>query len=189
MTATFDEKTFRRLFRVSLFLKAAFSLSEIVGGVLAYFISQQYLLHLVTTFTQEELTEDPRDFVAHFLIQSAEQMSVSAQHFAAFYLLSHGIIKTFLIVGLLREKLWYYPLSMLVFGAFVAYQLFRFQVTHSLWLMAKTILDIVVIAMNMARISIFTPTYSNVSESMMANWSPCARIAPVRRDHRHSTSF
>ena len=147
MTATFDEKTFRRLFRVSLFLKAAFSLSEIVGGVLAYFISQQYLLHLVTTFTQEELTEDPRDFVAHFLIQSTQQMSVSAQHFAAFYLLSHGIIKTFLIVGLLREKLWYYPLSMLVFSAFVAYQLFRFQVTHSLWLMAITILDIVVIAM------------------------------------------
>jgi uncharacterized membrane protein len=147
MPATFDEKTFRRLFRVSLFLKTAFSLSEIVGGVLAYFISQQYLLHLVTTFTQEELTEDPRDFVAHFLIQSAQQMSVSARHFAAFYLLSHGIIKTFLIVGLLREKLWYYPLSMLVFGAFVAYQLFRFQVTHSLWLMAITILDIVVIAM------------------------------------------
>jgi uncharacterized membrane protein len=147
MTATFDETTFRRLFRVSLFLKAAFSLSEIVGGVLAYFISQQYLLHLITTLTQEELTEDPRDFVAHFLLQSAEQMSVSAQHFAAFYLLSHGIIKTFLIVGLLREKLWYYPLSMLVFGVFVAYQLFRFQVTHSLWLMAITILDIVVIAM------------------------------------------
>ena len=145
MTATFDEKTFRRLFRVSLFLKAAFSLSEIVGGVLAYFISQQYLLHLVAMFTQEELTEDPRDFVAHFLIQSAQQMSVTAQHFAAFYLV--GIIKTFLIAGLLREKLWYYPLSMLVFAIFVAYQLFRFQVTHSLWLMAITILDIVVIAM------------------------------------------
>src|SRR6202158_1004714 len=146
MTAL-DEKTFRLLFRISLLLKTAFSLLEIVGGVLAYFISQQYLLHLVTTITQEELTEDPRDFVAHLLIQSAQQLSVSAQHFAAFYLLSHGVIKTFLIVGLLREKLRYYPLSMLVFGAFVAYQLFRFQVTHSLWLMAITILDIVVIAM------------------------------------------
>jgi uncharacterized membrane protein len=90
MTATCDEKTFRRLFRVSLFLKAAFSLSEIVGGVLAYFISQRYLLHLVTTFTQEQLTEDPRDFVAHFLIQSAQQMSVSAQHFAPFRQVSVG---------------------------------------------------------------------------------------------------
>ena len=146
MTAL-DEKTFRLLFRISLLLKTAFSLLEIVGGVLAYFISQQYLLHLVTTITQEELTEDPRDFVAHLLIQSAQQLSVSAQHFAAFYLLSHGVIKTFLIVGLLREKLWYYPLSILVFGIFVAYQLFRFQVTHSLWLLAITILDIVVIAM------------------------------------------
>ena len=97
--------------------------------------------------TQEELTEDPRDFVAQFIVQSAQQLSVSAQHFAAFYLLSHGIIKTALIAGLLRERLWYYPLSMLVFGIFVAYQLFRFQVTHSIWLMAITILDIVIIAM------------------------------------------
>jgi hypothetical protein len=40
-----------------------------------------------------------------------------------------------------------FRLSRLVFGAFVAYQLFRFQVTQSLWLMAITILDIVVIAM------------------------------------------
>ena len=105
MTATFDEKSFRLLFRISLLLKGAFSLLEIVGGILAYYVSQQYLLQLVTTITQEELTEDPHDFVAHFLIQSAQQLSVSAQHFAAFYLLSHGIIKTFLIVGLLREKL------------------------------------------------------------------------------------
>ncbi len=147
MKAAFDEKTFRLLFRISLLLKGAFSLLEIVGGVLAYYVSQQYLLQLVTTITQEELTEDPHDFVAHFLIQSAQQLSVSAQHFAALYLLSHGVIKTGLIVGLLREKLWYYPVSMLVFAIFVAYQLFRFQVTHSPWLMAITILDIAVIAM------------------------------------------
>jgi uncharacterized membrane protein len=147
MTTVFDEKKFRLLFRISLLLKAAFSLLEIMGGILTYFISQQYLLRLVTTITQEELTEDPQDFVAHFLIQSAQRLSVSAQHFAAFYLLSHGVIKTGLIVGLLREKLWYYPLSIVVFGIFVAYQLFRFQVTHSLWLMAITVLDIVVIAM------------------------------------------
>ena len=147
MKAVFDEKTFRLLFRISLLLKGAFSLLEIVGGILACYVSQRYLLHLVTTITQEELTEDPRDFVAHFLIQSAQQLSVSAQHFAAFYLLSHGVIKTGLIVGLLREKLWYYPVSILVFGIFVAYQLFRFQVTHSPWLMVITILDILVIAM------------------------------------------
>ena len=39
----------------------AFSLLEIVGGILAYFVSQKYLLRLVTMVTQEELTEDPQD--------------------------------------------------------------------------------------------------------------------------------
>jgi hypothetical protein len=175
MTATFDEKTFRRLFRVSLFLKAAFSLSEIVGGVLAYFISQQYLLHLVTTFTQEELTEDPRDFVAHFLIQSAEQMSVSAQHFAAFYLLSHGIVKTFLIVGLLREKLWYYPA--LNVGVRDLRRISTLPVSGYAFLMVDGNNDSRHRSHrhDVARISILASAYSNASESMIGIRPPHAR--------------
>ena len=72
-------------------------------------------------------------------------MSVGAQQFAAFYLLSHGVVKTWLIVGLLREKLWYYPVAIVVFVGFVVYQVFRFQVTHSSWLLVLTVVDIVVI--------------------------------------------
>jgi uncharacterized membrane protein len=101
----------------------------------------------VTALTQEELTEDPRDFIAHYLVESAGQLSVSTQHFAALYLLSHGIIKSWLIVGLLRNKLWYDPIAIIVFIFFVAYQIFRFQITHSIWLLAITAVDVVVIAL------------------------------------------
>lgn len=139
------EATLRTLFRLSLFFKGALSLLEIVGGALAYFVTQSYLLHVVVAVTQEELTEDPHDFVANHLVAAASGVSIGAQHFAAFYLLSHGIVKTYLIVGLLREKLWYYPVAIVAFLGFVAYQLLRFHLTHSAWLLVLTVIDIVVI--------------------------------------------
>ena len=144
---TLYETSIRRFFRISLVFKGAFSVLEFVGGLLAYFISQQFLLNFVTAVTQEDLTEDPRDFIAHYLVESAGQLPVSSQHFAALYLISHGIIKSWLIVGLLRNKLWYYPIAIIVFILFVAYQIFRFQITHSIWLLAITAVDAVVIAL------------------------------------------
>ena len=74
-------------------------------------------------------------------------MSVSTRHFAALYLLSHGAIKLWLILGLLREKLWYYPTAMVIFGLFIAYQLYRFSFTHSVFLLLITVIDLVVIAL------------------------------------------
>ena len=140
-----EEATLRLLFRVSLVFKGVLSVLEIVGGLLAFFVTQSYLVQLVMSVTQDELGEDPHDFIANHLVAAANGLSIGAQHFAAFYLLSHGIVKTYLVVGLLREKLWYYPVALVVFVGFVAYQLFRFQFTHSVWLLVLTAIDMVVI--------------------------------------------
>jgi len=134
------EENVRLAFRVSLFIKAVFALLEIAGGVLAYFISQEFLVGVITAITQDELIEDPNDFIANQLLHLAQQFSISTQYFTAFYLLSHGVIKLFLIAGLLRERLWYYPLAMIVFAFFIMYQLYRFSFTHSVWLLVITIL-------------------------------------------------
>ena len=145
MKKLFEEKNIHLIFELSLIAKAVIALFEIIGGVLVYFISQQFLIDLVHAITQDELIEDPRDFIANYLLHSAQNFSISSQHFAAFFLLSHGVIKMFLIVGLLRKKLWFYPTAIVVFGLFIAYQLYRFSYTHSLWLLLITILDIAVI--------------------------------------------
>lgn len=139
------EKNLHLIFEVSLWFKAAFALFEIIGGILVYFISQRFLLKLVSLVTQVELMEDPNDFLSHYLIHSAQNFSISSQHFAAFFLFSHGIIKLFLIIGLLREKLWYYPTALVVFTLFIVYQLYRFSFTHSPWLLLITLIDILVI--------------------------------------------
>ena len=145
MNKLFEEKTLHLAFEVTLILKGIFALLEILAGISAYFITQQFLLRLVLAVTQDEITEDPRDFVARYLIQSAQDFSISSQHFTAFYLLSHGVIKSVLIAGLLREKFWFYPLAMIVFALFILYQLFRFSITHSSWLLMLNLLDLIVI--------------------------------------------
>ena len=52
-----------------------------------------------------------------------------------------------LIAGLLRERVWYFPVAMTVFTSFIAYQLYRYTITHSVWLMLITGLDVVVTAL------------------------------------------
>ena len=142
-----DEKNLHLAFRVSLVLKGAFAAVETIVGIGVYFVTQQFVFKLFERITREELLEDTRDFIANYLFQSAEHFSLSTRNFTAVYLLSHGVIKLWLIMGLLRQKLWYYPVALAVFGLFIVYQVYRFTLTHSLWLVLITVVDIVVIAL------------------------------------------
>jgi uncharacterized membrane protein len=142
-----QEEKIHLAFEISLLLKGLFALGQIIGGIVAFFATKEFLLKTVSVLTQEELAEDPRDLVANFLLHSAQNLSIGTQLFVALYLLSHGSIKLWLIIGLLRQKLWYYPTAILVFGLFIVYQLYRFGFTHSAWLLLITLVDVIVIAL------------------------------------------
>lgn len=142
-----EEKNIHFAFEISLFLKAAFAVAEIVTGIGVYFVTQQFVFRLVERIMRAELLEDPRDLVANYLFQSAQHFSVSTRNFTALYLLSHGVIKLWLIIGLLRAKLSYYPVAIAVFGLFIIYQVYRFSATHSLWLLLITTVDVLVIGL------------------------------------------
>ena len=145
MKQLLDKANVRAAFRMSLVLKGAIALAEVAAGSLAYLVTPQFVLNLVQTITRTELTEDPRDFVANHLLHAAQDMSVSGQHFAAFYLLGHGVVKLWLIIGLWRERLAYYPIAIGVFALFIVYQMYRYSFTRSVLLLLITLVDVVVI--------------------------------------------
>ena len=147
MNRVLDKRKIHLLFEASLWLKGLFAFFEIIAGVGAYFVSQQFLLGFVSWVTTDEFVEDPHDFVANLLLHMVQNISIGTQEFAAIYLLAHGVIKLWLIIGLLRRRLWYYPIAMTAFAIFIAYQLYRFTFTHSAWLLLVTALDVVVIAL------------------------------------------
>jgi uncharacterized membrane protein len=142
-----NERRIHQIFEVSVLLKGAHALMECIGGVALAVVSTGTIAALVNTLTQEELIEDPNDFVATHLLVLAQNFSVSSQHFYAFYLLSHGLVKIFLVIGLLKNKLWSYPTSLAVMSLFIFYQLYRFFYTRSLGLIVLTVFDLIVMVL------------------------------------------
>lgn len=132
-------------FRVSVSLKGSDAALEIVGGVALLAVSPTFILRAIAFLTQNELAEDPRDLVANYALTAAAHLSIGTEHFAAYYLFSHGVIKLALVVALLQRRLWAYPLAVIVFAAFIAYQIYRFTLTHSIGLIALSIFDLFVI--------------------------------------------
>jgi uncharacterized membrane protein len=141
------EKTIHRIFDVSVALKGFHALIEILGGLALYLVSTETIVGVINRYSQDEFLEDPHDFVATHLLKFAEGFSVEKHDFYAFYLLSHGFVKLVVVAGLLREKLWAYPASFVVFGAFIAYQLYRYSYTHDVSLILLSIFDLFVIAL------------------------------------------
>jgi uncharacterized membrane protein len=147
MSASMREKTIHRIFDISVALKGAHALIEILGGLALYLVSTETIVGIINRYSQDQLVEDPHDFIATHLLKFAEGFSVEKHDFYAFYLLSHGLVKLIVVAGLLREKLWAYPASFVVFGAFIAYQLYRYSYTHDVSLILLSIFDLFVIAL------------------------------------------
>ena len=139
------EQRLHRFFEITLLLKAVFAIGEIVAAIGVYVVPLETAADFVGAVTGAELARHPHDIVAAHLSEWARNLSVSTQHFVALYLLSHGAVKLWVIIGLLRERLWYYPVALVVFTLFVAYQIHRYTLTHSVSLILITVLDLVVI--------------------------------------------
>src|SRR6185312_15428065 len=142
-----NERRIHQIFEISILLKGAHAFIECIGGLVLAFVSTSAIANLVDALTQEELIEDPNDFVAAHLLSLAQNFTLSAQHFYAFYLLSHGLIKVLLVIALLRNRLWAYPVSLVVLGLFIVYQLYRFSYTHGFGLIVLTVFDVIVLGL------------------------------------------
>ena len=143
----FSEKYIHAFFDLSLWFKGFFAVSEIIVGIATYVVTKQDLLSLIYWAIGDDLATDPHDLVANTLLHYVQNLSISGQNFAAFYLLSHGIIKLWIITGLLRGKLFYYPAALVVFGLFIVYQIYRYSFTHSVWLLVITAFDMAIVAL------------------------------------------
>src|SRR5580692_5106396 len=113
MKETRREKEIDQLFRIGVIVKGAISIVEIFSGILVLAIPT-LLLGIVISMSQDELMEEPGDFIATHSLQLAQQFSVSATAVIGVYLLSRGLIKLGLVAALLKNQLWAYPASLLV---------------------------------------------------------------------------
>lgn len=133
------------MFEVGIILKLLDGILEAIAGMIFVFVGQGDLLNFARILTQEELSEDPKDLVANYILKLAKNFSADTQFFIIFYLISHGIVKVFLSASLLKRKLWAFPAAIGFFSIFLLYQLYRFFLNYSLLMLLLSIFDIAVI--------------------------------------------
>lgn len=130
-----------RTFEISIILKGADGVLELIGGALLLAVSPGTINRVVGALTQHELSEEPHDLIATRLLRFSHGLTSSAVIFAAAYLLVHGLVKVVLVTALLRNKLWAYPWLIVFLILFTGYQLYRIALHPSAGLIALTVFD------------------------------------------------
>ncbi len=134
------------LFLAAVTAKAFNGVVEIVGSILILFYGRAAKREAFA-LTNYELTERHNDFIAKFLLESAQNLSINALHFISFYLFFHGVINIFLVFSIYKKKLWAYPLAVSLFSLFLIYQVIRVFHNHSLGLAVVSVVDICMIVL------------------------------------------
>lgn len=132
-------------FEIGILLKGIDGVLEIIGGILLVFLNPLRLSKLTVLLTQHELSEDPKDIIAHFMISFSSKFTVNTQYFGVFYLISHGVIKLILVILLWKRKIWAYPITIVSLVLFIMYQIYRYTIYHSVGLIILTIFDVIMI--------------------------------------------
>ena len=142
MSDDINTKLTHRFFEVLVILKALNGIIEMLIGVSVFFITKETLTQFVAFIARVELSEDPRDLLANYLVKAVEHYTFTSQMYISIYLLSHGVLKVALVYCLLKKYLWAYPTAIVVFGLFGAYQIFAYVHTPNPSLLFLTLLDV-----------------------------------------------
>ncbi|MBN1778731.1 MAG: DUF2127 domain-containing protein [Candidatus Buchananbacteria bacterium] len=131
-------------FITSVIIKGIDGLIELLSGLIFLFIKISTLNQFAAFITSHELTQDPNDIIANALLTATHNLSVSFKIFVGLYLLIHGLIKIVLVIALLKDKLWAYPVSIAFLIIFIFYQTGHYLHTPSLGVLLLTIFDVIV---------------------------------------------
>src|SRR5215472_13935797 len=96
------------LFHISVISKGVDGVLETLGGLLLFAVPPNRIASAIKVLTEHELSEDPRDVVASYLLNSTQHLTTGAKAFAALYLLWHGVVKIGLVAALLAKHRWAY---------------------------------------------------------------------------------
>lgn len=135
----------RHSFRAGITLKGIDGLLEGLAGILLVF-HPDIIRRIGVKLWISETLHDPTPLAPH-LAHASEKLANASPHFAAAYLLAHGIAKVALVAALWTDKIWAYPLAIAGFSGFVVWEILRFTHTHSVALIFLTLFDLAVIGL------------------------------------------
>jgi len=136
---------FHTLFEIAILLKGAFGILELSLGMLIVLVNRAAVSDFLLFLVHGELIEDPTDPFGTYISNLSNSLSTGTEFFIGLYFLSYGIIKIFLVIGLLHKKTWAYHSALVVLSTFIIYMIYRFSYTHSPILALLIVTDITTI--------------------------------------------
>ncbi len=137
----FSKLSIHKAFEIGLVLKGINGVIETIGGILLWSFDVRTIEHLFVKISLMELPRGPYDVFAHAIHHMAYEFDASAKMIGAIYLLSHGIFKVGLVLGLQFKKPWAYPVALGFLFLFISYQTYRLSHHFSWPLLFLTSLD------------------------------------------------
>lgn len=134
-----------KTYEIGIIIKGIDGTLELLGGILILTLSSDTILRITNFLTQNELHQDPHNFIATHIVKLGDHLANGHNIFAALFLLSHGLVKVVMVTCLLLNKMWAYPWSLGILTAFFIYQLYVMVVSPSFGMAYLTILDALII--------------------------------------------
>jgi len=142
---TVADRWLDRLFGASLLVKGVLAAAEAIAGLGLLFTPNAAIQRLVGWLTRNEISHDPTDPMAVWVLGAAELFTVPTQHFYAVYLLAHGVMKLAMVLLLAARIGWSYPFAIAVLAGFIAYQAYHYTVSPSPALILLSLFDAMMI--------------------------------------------
>ena len=134
-----------KVFEGGILLKGVSGVLEFLGGLLLVFVSPNAMSGFLAFITQREIAEDPHDRLATYIMHSADHFNSGNKSFAIAYLWVHATIKLIAVIGIMRNRLWAYPFSLITLGLLMLFQIYSIAVKFSLGMLLLTLFDVVIL--------------------------------------------
>ncbi len=141
-----DKSLTHRLFEIGVVVKGIHGLLDLASALALYIVSGAMIYHAFTNLIFDELSEDPNDFLANFLLIHTH-VTTQGKDFAVLYLFVSGVINIIIAVGLFLHRKRMFPIAKATLAVFIVYQIHLFLKTHSPWLILFIIYDTCVLAL------------------------------------------
>ncbi len=131
--------------KIILLLKWLFSIAQIWTWILALFIGFARIQSWIIFLAWRELSEDSTDFIAHYILNFANNVSVSVGTFIALYIIWEWATKLLLIWWVYKENRVLVPIAFCIFGMIILYQIYLLIMWHSLYIIGFILLDLLLL--------------------------------------------
>jgi uncharacterized membrane protein len=134
-----------KTYEIGLFIKGFDGTVELLGALLLIVTPASAITRLTHFLVDNELSSNPHSFVATHVLHWGTGLAAGHNTFAILFLATHGAVKVGLVVALLRQKMWAYPVALVALTGFLVYQVYLLITKPTFGMAFLTVLDVIIL--------------------------------------------